>query len=61
MTVASRPREGETSNPATVANTVPMIHARRRTRSGLSPRSATSSGSSTTPRMATPRRTHRKK
>ena len=48
---------GASINPATTANTVPMIHAHRRTRTGSSPLMDTSSWLSTTPRITTPRRT----
>ena len=61
MTVASRPRLGEMSSPATVANTVPMIHAQRLTLVGFSPLRSTSSGTSTMPRIAMPSRKVRKK
>ncbi len=43
------------------AKIVPMIQAQRRTTTGLVPVIETRSGLSTTPRMATPRRTKRKK
>ena len=43
------------------AKMVPMIQAQRRTATGLVPVIETRSGLSTTPRMATPRRTNRKK
>ncbi len=61
MTSASRLREGASNRPAIDAKTIPMIQAQRRTRTGFSPVIDTRSGLSTTPRMAAPRRTWRKK
>ena len=57
MTRALRLRVGASRRPAMEANTMPMTHAHRRTRTGFSPVMATRSGLSTTPRMATPMRT----
>ena len=48
--------DGAMSTPDIAANTVPMIHAQRRTAIGLVPVTFTSSGLSTTARIATPSR-----
>ena len=61
MISALRLSEGASSSPAIEANIVPMIQAHRRTATGLVPVMETRSGLSTTPRMATPMRTARKK
>ncbi len=52
---------GPSRSPDIVANMVPITHAHRRTRSGFVPEMLTRSGLSTTARMPTPRRDHRKK
>lgn len=61
MISALRLRDGARSSPAIEAKIVPMIQAQRRTATGLVPVMETRSGLSTTPRMATPNRTVRKK
>ncbi len=53
--------DGASRMPDRVAKVEPITHAHRRTRSGLSPVIATRAGSSTTARIADPRRTYRKK
>ncbi len=58
---ASRFRLGASRMPDSAAKTDPITQAHRRTRFGLSPVMAMRSGSSTTPRMAMPRRIDRKK
>ena len=61
MISALRLNEGARRRPAIDAKIVPMIQAQRRTVTGLVPVIETRSGLSTTPRMATPKRTLRKK
>ena len=51
---------GGSRMPARVAKMVPMIQAHRRTAAGLVPPRSSSSGLSTTPRMASPSRVSRK-
>jgi hypothetical protein len=57
----SSPTSGVMSTPERAANVEPTIQAVRRTRFGFVPRIANRSGSSTTARIATPARDHRKK
>jgi hypothetical protein len=52
---------GASSTPDIAANTQPITQAQRRTRSGLVPARPSRSGSSTTARIALPRRAVRKK
>ena len=47
---------GASMSPAMPANTLPMIQAQRRTRTGSSPLNETSCALSTTPRMTMPKR-----
>ena len=61
MISALRLNEGASRSPAMEANMVPMTQAQRRTATGFVPVMETRSGLSTTPRMATPIRTKRKK
>ena len=58
---ASRFRLGATRRPESAAKVVPITQAQRLTRSGLSPVREIRLGSSTTARMAIPRRANRKK
>ena len=59
-TVASRFRVGASKIPPATAKLEPMIQAHRRTAAGLVPPRSSSSGLSTTPRMARPSRVSRK-
>ncbi len=58
--IALTPTVGPSNRPDMAANIVPITHAHRRTIVGLVPEMFTRSGLSTTARMATPRRDHRK-
>ena len=53
--------DGAKRTPESEAKVQPITHAQRRTTTGLTPVMAMSEGSSTTPRMAAPRRMNRKK
>ena len=58
---ALRPISGATRTPERAANVEPMTQEARRTRCGSVPCMARRSGSSTTPRIATPVRVKRKR